>query len=109
MVSARRLRPPPPGWSVWPRRSMVLLAGAELGHARRNPAGVGFAIAAAICWAAGPTIYKRDPLAMPITTQTAWQALIGGVPVALAGMAWRPWIGALSASGRCLGFWHCGS
>lgn len=64
---------------------MVLLAGAELVTLGSNPAGVGFMIAAAICWAAGLTIYKRDPLPMPITTQTAWQALIGGVPVALAG------------------------
>ena len=64
---------------------MGLLIGAEFEHLGRAPTGVILMLIAAIFWAGGLVIYKRDPLPMPITSLTAWQALLGGIPIALAG------------------------
>jgi drug/metabolite transporter (DMT)-like permease len=66
---------------------MGLLIGAEFEHLGRAPIGVILMLVAAIFWAGGLVIYKRDPPPMPITSLTAWQALLGGIPIALAGHA----------------------
>ena len=66
---------------------MGLLIGAEFEHLGRAPTGVILMLVAAIFWAGGLVIYKRDPPPMPITSLTAWQALLGGIPIALAGHA----------------------
>ncbi|MCX7145223.1 MAG: EamA family transporter [Sulfuritalea sp.] len=66
---------------------MALLIGAEFENLGRAPTGVMLMLVAAIFWAGGLVIYKRDPLPMPITSLTAWQALLGGIPIALAGHA----------------------
>jgi drug/metabolite transporter (DMT)-like permease len=66
---------------------MGLLIGAEVEHLGRAPTGVILMLVAAIFWAGGLVIYKRDPPPMPITSLTAWQALLGGIPIALAGHA----------------------
>jgi drug/metabolite transporter (DMT)-like permease len=64
---------------------MALLVGTEFEKLRSAPTGVILMLLAAIFWAGGLVIYKRDPLPMPISSLTAWQALLGGIPVALAG------------------------
>jgi drug/metabolite transporter (DMT)-like permease len=64
---------------------MALLIGAELEKLGSAPVGVLLMIIAAIFWAGGLVIYKANPLPMPITSLTAWQALLGGLPMALAG------------------------
>ena len=64
---------------------MALLIGAEFENLGRAPTGVMLMLVAAIFWAGGLVIYKRNPLPMPITSLTAWQALLGGIPIALAG------------------------
>jgi drug/metabolite transporter (DMT)-like permease len=66
---------------------MALLVGAELEKLGSAPTGVILMLVAAIFWAGGLVIYKRDPLPMPISSLTAWQALLGGIPIALAGHA----------------------
>ncbi|MCK9380845.1 MAG: DMT family transporter [Sulfuritalea sp.] len=66
---------------------MALLIGAEFEKLGSAPVGVLLMIIAAIFWAAGLVIYKANPLPMPITSLTAWQALLGGLPMALAGHA----------------------
>lgn len=66
---------------------MALLIGTELEKLGSAPVGVLLMIIAAIFWAAGLVIYKANPLPMPITSLTAWQALLGGIPMALAGHA----------------------
>ena len=50
---------------------MGLLIGAEFEHLGRAPTGVIFMLIAAIFWAGGLVIYKRDPPPMPITSLTA--------------------------------------
>jgi len=64
---------------------MALLIGAEFEKLGSAPTGVILMLIAAIFWAGGLVIYKRNPLPMPITALTAWQALLGGIPIALAG------------------------
>lgn len=64
---------------------MALLIGTEFKQLGSAPLGVIFMLVAAIFWAAGLVIYKRDPLPMPISVLTAWQALLGGIPIALSG------------------------
>lgn len=64
---------------------MALLIGTELEKLGSAPVGVLLMIIAAIFWAAGLVVYKANPLPMPITSLTAWQALLGGIPMALAG------------------------
>lgn len=64
---------------------MALLIGTEFEKLRSAPTGVILMLLAAIFWAGGLVIYKRDPLPMPISSLTAWQALLGGIPVALSG------------------------
>lgn len=64
---------------------MALLIGTEFEKLGSAPTGVILMLIAAIFWAGGLVWYKRDPVPMPITSLTAWQALIGGIPVALAG------------------------
>ena len=66
---------------------MALLLAAEFEKLGSAPGGVLFMLIAANFWAGGLVIYKRDPLPMPITSMTAWQALLGGLPIALAGHA----------------------
>jgi len=66
---------------------MALLIGTELEKLGSAPIGVLLMIIAAIFWAAGLVIYKANPLPMPITSLTAWQALLGGIPMAVAGHA----------------------
>lgn len=66
---------------------MALLIGTEFEKLGSAPVGVLLMLIAAIFWAGGLVIYKRDPLPMPITVLTAWQALLGGIPIALAGHA----------------------
>ncbi len=82
---------------------MALLIGAEFDKLGTAPTGVILMLIAAIFWAGGLVWYKRDPVPMPITSLTAWQALIGGIPVAIAGhlletVNWNavgfwPWLG----------------
>lgn len=64
---------------------MALLIGTEFEKLRSAPTGVILMLLAAIFWAGGLVIYKRNPLPMPISSLTAWQALLGGIPVALSG------------------------
>jgi drug/metabolite transporter (DMT)-like permease len=54
---------------------------------------------AAIFWAGGLVWYKCDPVPMPITSLTAWQALIGGIPVAIAGHTLE------TVNWNAVGFW----
>ncbi|MBN8475521.1 DMT family transporter [Sulfuritalea sp.] len=85
---------------------MVLLLAAEFEKLGSAPTGVALMLVAAIFWAGGLVIYKRSPLPMPITSLTAWQTLLGGIPVALLGHSLENanW-GALSFW-PLFGFWY---
>ena len=85
---------------------MALLIGAEFGKLGRAPIGVLLMIMAAIFWAGGLVIYKRNPLPMPITSLTAWQALLGGIPIALSGHALESVEWGRISFWPMFGFWY---
>lgn len=64
--------------------AMALLFSSELASARAAPVGTLAMLGAALSWAVGTIIMKRWPLAMPATSFTAWQFVLGGLPM-LAG------------------------
>jgi len=60
---------------------MLLLLGNEAQALGRSPAGALLMVAAAFCWALGAVLMKRWPVDLPATAFTAWQILIGVVPI----------------------------
>ncbi|HEX7550290.1 MAG TPA: DMT family transporter, partial [Candidatus Methylomirabilis sp.] len=86
---------------------MLLLLGNEIRALERSPLGALLMVSAAACWAMGTVMIKRWPVDLPASAFTAWQMLIGVVPIvtiALVGeqgtfnpfaLSWWPMLGAL--------------
>ncbi len=85
---------------------MALLIGTEFEKLGSAPIGVILMLIAAIFWAGGLVIYKRNPLPMPITSLTAWQALLGGIPIALTGYALESVEWSRVSFWPMFGFWY---
>jgi drug/metabolite transporter (DMT)-like permease len=85
---------------------MALLIGTEFEKLRSAPTGVILMLLAAIFWAGGLVIYKRNPLPMPVSSLTAWQALLGGIPVALSGHALETVEWGRVSFWPMFGFWY---
>lgn len=69
--------------------------GLEIGLAKLP--GVGFALGAALLFALGTVLTKRRPLPLTPGSATAWQVLLGMLPMLAAALAFdRPDVGALS-------------
>ncbi len=85
---------------------MGLLIGAEADKLGQAPAGVIYMIIAAIFWAGGTVLYKMNPPPMSITALTAWQMLIGGIPVAIAGHALETVTWGQISFWPLFGFWY---
>jgi drug/metabolite transporter (DMT)-like permease len=60
---------------------MLLLLWSEIAAVERSPLGAVLIIAAAVLWGLGTVIMKRWPIALPASTLTAWQLLIGAAPI----------------------------
>jgi drug/metabolite transporter (DMT)-like permease len=60
---------------------MGLLLGKEAEAVGRSPLGAVLMIAAAASWAMGTVMIKRWPVDLPTSSFTAWQLLIGVVPI----------------------------
>jgi len=60
---------------------MLLLLGAEFRAVERAPAGALFMIGAAIGWAIAIVLIRKWPTSLPTTSYTAWQMVIGGLPI----------------------------
>lgn len=65
---------------------MLLLLGAEFHAVQRAPAGALLMVAAAICWAVALVLIRKWPTAMPTTSFTAWQLVLGGAPILAAAL-----------------------
>ena len=64
---------------------LAFLLGGELTVAGRSPLGTALMLGAAALWAVGVVLIKRwGHLGMPATVFTAWQLLLGGLPIVLA-------------------------
>lgn len=60
---------------------MLALLGSELQSVERSPLGAMLLTGASFSWALGTVMIKRWPVALPATTFTAWQMVLGGIPI----------------------------
>jgi drug/metabolite transporter (DMT)-like permease len=65
---------------------LVLLLLGEMQSLGRSPLGALLMVGAAMSWAVGTVLMKRFPIAMPASSFTAWQLVLGGVPVLLGAL-----------------------
>lgn len=83
---------------------IALLIGPDLAGLGGHPLGPLLMIGAAICWAAGIVTMKRQTWPIGIFALSAWQLLLGGIPIVLAWLVIEPhpdlsrlsWIGILA-------------
>jgi drug/metabolite transporter (DMT)-like permease len=72
---------------------MALLIGNEFSAVESSPTGAMLVVGAALSWALGTLLMKRYPTDLPTTSFTAWQLLIGGLPVMIGALIldWGEW------------------
>ena len=72
---------------------MALLVVDEFAAMEAAPVGAALALGAAFSWAVGTVLMRRYPTALPTTSFTAWQLLIGGVPIMVGALIldWGKW------------------
>ncbi len=66
---------------------MLLLLSVELRAVQAAPKGTLLMVAGAISWAIGTVMMKRYPVSLPVTSLTAWQLLLGGIPIYAGALA----------------------
>ena len=67
--------------------AMLLLMSSELQAVQSAPKGTLLMMGAALSWAIGTVLMKRYPVDLPVTALTAWQLLLGGIPIYAAALA----------------------
>lgn len=72
---------------------MALLIGGEFTVMRVSPLGAILVLGAAFGWALGTVLMKRYPMRLGTTALTAWQLLIGGLPIMIGApiIDWGHW------------------
>jgi drug/metabolite transporter (DMT)-like permease len=72
---------------------MAVLLGGELSIMRTSPVGSMLVLGGAIAWALGTVLMRRHPTTVSTTALTAWQLLIGGLPIMLGALVfdWGTW------------------
>jgi drug/metabolite transporter (DMT)-like permease len=88
---------------------MLLLVFGELGAMQSAPLGVLYLLLAAISWAVATVMLRHWPVALPGTTLTGWQLLIGGIPIWMGTLLLEhgPWLPAGTATWLALAFNLC--
>ncbi len=66
---------------------MLLLLSVELRAVQAAPKGTLLMVAGAISWAIGTVLMKRYRVDLPVTSLTAWQLLLGGIPIYAGALA----------------------
>ena len=66
--------------------AMTLLLAGEITAMRSAPLGAILVVAAAFGWALGTVLMKRYPVSMGTTALTAWQLLLGGLPIVVGAL-----------------------
>jgi len=69
--------------------AMLLLLSVELQAVQAAPKGTLLMMGAALSWAIGTVLMKRFPVDLPVTSLTAWQLLLGGVPIYAGALAFE--------------------
>ena len=67
--------------------AMLLLVWNEMQAVQAAPKGTLLIMAGAFSWAIGTVMMKRYPVDLPVTALTAWQLLLGGIPIYAAALA----------------------
>lgn len=72
---------------------MALLLGSELNLVRAAPRGAALVLGGAISWALGTVLLRRYPVSLGTSAFTAWQLLIGGLPLMAGALVidWGNW------------------
>jgi drug/metabolite transporter (DMT)-like permease len=72
---------------------MAVLLGGEMSIMRVSPLGALLVLGGAISWALGTVLMRRYPMALGTTALTAWQLLVGGLPIMIGALAidWGHW------------------
>jgi drug/metabolite transporter (DMT)-like permease len=69
--------------------AMLLLLSSELQAVRAAPKGTLLMLSGALSWAIGTVMMKRYPVDLPVTSLTAWQLLLGGIPIYAGALAFE--------------------
>lgn len=67
--------------------AMLLLVWNEMQAVQAAPKGTLLIMAGAFSWAIGTVMMKRYPVDLPVTALTAWQLLLGGIPIYAGALA----------------------
>ncbi len=67
--------------------AMLLLLSSELRAVQAAPKGTLLILGGALSWALGTVLMKRFRVDLPITVLTAWQLLLGGIPIYAGALA----------------------
>ncbi len=69
--------------------AVLLLLSSELHAVQQAPVGTLLMLSAALTWAIGTVMLKRYPVDLPVTSLTAWQLLLGGIPIYTGAIAFE--------------------
>lgn len=69
--------------------AMLLLLSNELQAVQAAPKGTLLMLGAALSWATGTVMMKRYPVRLPVASFTAWQLLLGGIPIYAGALAFE--------------------
>jgi drug/metabolite transporter (DMT)-like permease len=67
--------------------AMLLLMSNEMQAVQAAPKGTLLIMGGAFSWAIGTVMMKRYPVDLPVTALTAWQLLLGGIPIYAGALA----------------------
>ena len=67
--------------------AMLLLLSNELQAVQAAPKGTLLMLGGALSWAIGTVMLKRYPVGLPVVSLTAWQLLLGGIPIYAGALA----------------------
>jgi drug/metabolite transporter (DMT)-like permease len=72
---------------------MAVLLGGDMSIMRVSPLGALFVLGGAISWALGTVLMRRYPMNLGTTALTAWQLLVGGLPMMIGALIidWGHW------------------
>jgi drug/metabolite transporter (DMT)-like permease len=69
--------------------AILLLLSNELQAVQAAPKGTLLMLGAALSWAIGTVMMKRYPVDLPVASLTAWQLLVGGIPIYACALAFE--------------------
>ena len=69
--------------------AMLLLLSIELQAVQAAPKGTLLMLGGALSWAVGTVMMKRYPVDLAVTSLTAWQLLLGGIPIFAGALAFE--------------------